>query len=186
MNYSNEREFQGRAKFSSRERNKRVVNDKDRRYETTIMKQQETFEPTVIGKGAYITGTLEVAGDLVMQGDMQGDISCQSKITATGTVQGNIMSVDIELDNALINGDVACSGDMELNETATINGNCEAINLVCGGKIQGDINMMESATFLEKSALSGNLSAQDIEIHKGAVIQGNVTVRQDVYFETDN
>ena len=60
---------------------------------------------------------------------MQGDISCQNKLTIAGVIEGNISACDIDLDNAILNGDLTCTGDLHLSETATIAGNCENIHL---------------------------------------------------------
>lgn len=190
MNYNDDREYYNRNNQphngyqSQNERMRNVVNDRERRYDPQLT-QQEAFEPTIIGKGARITGTVEVAGDLIIQGEVQGDITCQNKISVTGVIDGNITTCDIDLDNAIITGDINCTGDLHLSETATVSGNCEAMNVVCGGRIKGDVNAAESATFEEKAALVGNLSARDIEIQKGAVLQGSVNIRQDVYFDTE-
>lgn len=190
MNYNDEnrqqfgrgnREYQGGYQ-NQNDHMRNVVNERDRRYDPQPI-QQETFEPTIIGKGARISGTVEVAGNLIVQGEVQGDITCQNKISVTGIIDGNITTCDVDLDNAIVNGDINCTGDLHLSETATVSGNCEAMNVICGGRIKGDVNAAESATFEEKAALVGNLSARDIEIQKGAVLQGNVNIRQDVYFD---
>ena len=69
MNYNDDREYYNRNQgFNNpNERMRNVVNNEQRRYESQ-MSQQEASEPTVIGKGARIVGTVEVAGDLVIQG----------------------------------------------------------------------------------------------------------------------
>lgn len=191
MNYNDDREYYNRNNQPhngyqpQNDRMRNVVNERERRYDPQLTQQQEAFEPTIVGKGARITGTIEVAGDLVIQGEVQGDITCQNKISVTGVIDGNITTCDIDLDNAIITGDINCTGDLHLSETATVSGNCEAMNVVCGGRIKGDVNAAESATFEEKAALVGNLSARDIEIQKGAVLQGSVNIRQDVYFDTE-
>ncbi len=182
--YNNNQGYGNQSYGSQNDRMRSVVNDQ-RRYDPQ-MAQQESFEPTVIGKGARIVGTLEVAGDLEIQGEVQGDITCQNKITVTGVVDGNITTCDVDLDNAIVTGDINCTGDLHLSTSATVAGNCEAMNVVCGGRIKGDVNAAESATFEEKAALVGNLTARDIEIQKGAVLQGSVNIRQDIYFDTDN
>lgn len=187
MNYNDDREYYNRNQGynNPNERMRNVVNNEQHRYEPQ-MNQQEALEPTVIGKGARIVGTVEVAGDLVIQGEVQGDISCQNKIKVTGVVDGNITTCDVDLDNAIVTGDINCTGDLHLSVTATVAGNCEAMNVVCGGRIKGDVNAAESATFEDKAALVGNLTARDIEIQKGAVLQGSVNIRQDVYFDTEH
>lgn len=180
--YQNDRE-QGQRFQNDRQRN--MNEGYERRFEPQLQQQQETFEPTIIGKGTKITGTVEVSGDLIIQGEVEGDITCQNRISVTGIVDGNINTCDINLDNALVTGDISCTGDLHLSETATVTGNCEAMNVTCGGRIKGDVNAAESAAFEEKAALVGNLSARDIEIQKGAVLQGSVNIRQDVYFENE-
>ncbi len=87
MNYNDDREYYNRNQGynNPNERMRNVVNNEQHRYEPQ-MNQQEALEPTVIGKGARIVGTVEVAGDLVIQGEVQGDITCQNKIKVTGMI----------------------------------------------------------------------------------------------------
>lgn len=145
----------------------------------------EELEPTIISKGTKITGTIEVPGDLIVQGEVQGDITCQAKLSVNGVIDGSINSNDLELHDAIILGNVTCEGNFHLSESATVNGDCKATNLICGGRIKGNVEVIESAAFEEKAALVGDLSAGDIEIQKGAVLQGKVDIRQDVYFDVD-
>lgn len=145
----------------------------------------EDIEPTIISKGTKITGTIEVPGDLIVQGEVEGDITCHSRLSVNGVVDGSINTADLDLHDAIIEGDVVCNGNFRLSETASVNGDCKATNLVCGGRIRGNVEVIESAAFEEKAALVGDLSAGDIEIQKGAVLQGKVDIRQDVYFDSD-
>ena len=64
MNYNDDREYYNRNQGynNPNERMRNVVNNEQHRYEPQ-MNQQEALEPTVIGKGARIVGTVEVAGD---------------------------------------------------------------------------------------------------------------------------
>lgn len=145
----------------------------------------ETVQPTVIGKGTKIIGTLSVAGDLIVQGEIEGDISCQNNLKINGLVTGNIDTSDLELDDARIHGNINCAGEFVLNDSSLVTGDCHSSTMICGGRIKGNVDVEDSACFQERAALVGDLEAGDIEITKGAVIQGKMNIRQDVYFEED-
>ena len=140
---------------------------------------------TVIGKGTKITGTMSVAGDLVIEGEIEGDISCQNTLKINGLVNGNIETADLQLDDARIHGNVNCAGEFILNDTSVVDGDCHSATMVCGGRIKGNVDVDESACFQERAALVGDLDAGDIEIIKGAVIQGKINIRQDVFFDDE-
>lgn len=146
----------------------------------------EEAQPTIIGKGTKIVGTLSVGGDLVIQGEIEGDISCQNTLKINGLVTGNIDTADLELNDARVYGNVNCAGEFVLNDSSLVTGDCHSSTMVCGGRIKGNVDVEESACFQERAALVGDLEAGDIEITKGAVIQGKMNIRQDVYFEEES
>lgn len=143
--------------------------------------QQDT-DTTIINKGTLITGNIETDGDLIIQGHVKGDIICNSNLSIYGVVEGTINCTNAYFDDAIITGDVGCSGGLELTQSTTLNGNVEAYELLNGGRIKGNATVAEGVRFMSTSAIVGDISANNIEIERGAVLQGNVTIRQDVYF----
>lgn len=140
-------------------------------------------DATTLSKGTLITGNIETDGDLIIHGHIKGDIICNSNLSVFGVIEGTINCYNAYFDNAIIIGDTLCSGNLQISESSTLTGNVEAYELLNGGRIKGNAVVGEGVRFLSTSAIVGDVSANDIEIERGAVIQGNVTIRQEVYFE---
>lgn len=138
-------------------------------------------EATTISKGTVLHGNIESEGDLIIHGHVKGDIICNSNLSVYGTVEGIINCNNAYFDQAIIVGDVGCSGNLELTQSSTVDGNVEAYELLNGGRIKGDAMISEHVRFTSTSAIVGNVSANDIQVDRGAVIQGKVTIRQEVY-----
>lgn len=147
---------------------------------------QSVTDATTISKGTLINGNIEADGDLIIRGHIKGDVLCNANLSVYGVIEGTISCTNALFDNALIKGDIGCSGNMEISESSTIDGNIEAYNLLNGGRIKGNATVTEAVHFLATSAIVGDLNANAIQVDRGAVIQGNVTIRQDVYFNENN
>lgn len=138
-------------------------------------------DATTISKGTVLHGNIESEGDLIIHGHVKGDIICNSNLSVYGTVEGIINCNNAYFDQAIIIGDVGCSGNLELTDSSTVDGNVEAYELLNGGRIKGDAMVSEHVRFTSTSAIVGNVSANAIQVDRGAVIQGKVTIRQEVY-----
>ncbi len=150
------------------------------RYQNTSNEPKET---TTISQGTMINGNVEADGDLVIRGHVRGDVLCNANLSIYGVVEGIINCNNAYLENATVIGDIGCSGNMELTESSTIDGNVEAYELLNGGRIKGNATVGEAVHFTATSAIVGDISAVHIEVDRGAIIQGNVLVRQDIYFD---
>jgi len=143
---------------------------------------QHEEDATTISKSTSIIGNIETDGDLIIKGHVKGDILCNASLSVYGVVEGTISCNNAYLDNAMVIGDIGCSGNMQVTQSSTVNGNVEAYELLNGGRIKGNAAVTQSIRFLATSAIVGNISANDIQVERGAIIQGNVTIRQEVYF----
>lgn len=152
-------------------------------YANTQVPPIQDYQATTISKGTMLQGNIETDGDLVIQGHVKGDIICNANLSIFGVVEGTINCNNAYFDNAVLVGDIGCSGNMQLSESTTIHGNVEAYEILNGGRIKGNLTVAEGVHFLATSAIVGDVSASNIEIERGAVLQGNVTIRQEIYFE---
>lgn len=150
---------------------------------STMTPLVQSEDATTIAKGTILTGNIESDEDLIIHGHIKGDIICNANLSIFGVVEGTINCNNAYFDNALIAGDVGCSGGLQLTQSSTVHGNVEAYDLLNGGHIKGNVVVEESIKFTTTSAIVGDVVANDIEVERGAVIQGNVTIRQEVYFE---
>lgn len=146
------------------------------------MEEMDQSEATTISKGTNLIGNIETDDDLIIRGHIKGDIICNGNLSVYGVVEGTINCANAYFDEAIIVGDIGCSGNLQLTATSTIDGNVEAFEVMNGGRIKGNAVVAQSIHFLSTSAIVGDISANDIDIERGAVIQGNINIRQEVYF----
>lgn len=156
------------------------------------MKEEQNFPPyeeevdydtTILNKGSVLTGNIECDNDLIIHGHVKGDVICNANLSVYGVIEGSIHCGNAYFDNAIIVGDIGCSGSLQISESSTVDGNVEAYELMNGGRIKGNAVVSDGVRFLSTSVIVGDIDANDIEIERGAVIQGSVTIRQEVYFE---
>ncbi len=170
--------------------NEQIINEHDyqnERYAQAYQsRKQPSLEATTISKGTLINGNIEAEGDLIIRGHIKGDVLCNANLSVYGVVEGTISCNNALFDNASVIGDIGCSGNMEITQSSTINGNVEAFELLNGGRIKGNATVAQGVHFLSTSAIVGDINANDIQVDRGAVIQGTITIRQEVYFNESN
>jgi cytoskeletal protein CcmA (bactofilin family) len=98
----------------------------------------------VIGKGIEIKGTLSGAGDLIVEGRVEGEIALRNMLTIeeSGEVQA-----DVEVESIIVNGRM--SGNIEANDkvhvssTARMVGDIKSPRVVIedGARFKGSIEM---------------------------------------------
>jgi cytoskeletal protein CcmA (bactofilin family) len=114
------------------------------------MREQQTSEVTVVGRGARIEGNLISAGSLRIDGQIKG------KITAEGDVT---LSPQSEVDADIKAANVTVGGNFKGNISAT-----NKTELASGGKVEGNVTckvlvVAEGATFTGQSIMDGRQTA---------------------------
>lgn len=137
-------------------------------------------EVTIIHKLTKFQGNIETQDDLVIYGSLTGDILSEGDVKVYGEVSGNISCHTACLYEASIAGDINCSSAMEITQNSVVHGNINAINLTCGGHIKGDIAVEELIHLQQTGAVLGNITALEIEIDRGAIVQGMVHITEEI------
>jgi cytoskeletal protein CcmA (bactofilin family) len=98
----------------------------------------------VIGKGIEIRGNLSGAGDLVIEGRVEGEISLKNTLTIeeSGEVQADVELESIVV-NGKMNGNIAASDRVSISSTAKVVGDIKAPRVVIedGARFKGSIEM---------------------------------------------
>jgi cytoskeletal protein CcmA (bactofilin family) len=98
----------------------------------------------VIGKGIEIKGTLSGAGDLVVEGRVEGEISLKNMLTIeeSGEVRADVEVVSI-LVNGRMSGNIEASDKVQVSSTARVVGDIKAPRVVLedGARFKGSIEM---------------------------------------------
>lgn len=98
----------------------------------------------IIGKGITIRGSLSGAGDLVIEGRVEGQIALKNLLTIEGS---GTVEADIRADELTINGTAAGNIDagtrVAINSSAKVNGDIKAPRVVIedGAVFNGSIEM---------------------------------------------
>lgn len=98
----------------------------------------------VIGKGIEIKGTLSGAGDLVIEGRVEGQISLKNMLTIeeSGDVQADVEVESITV-NGRMSGNIEASDKVQVSSTARVVGDIKAPRVVIedGARFKGSIEM---------------------------------------------
>jgi cytoskeletal protein CcmA (bactofilin family) len=98
----------------------------------------------IIGKGITIRGSLTGAGDLVVEGRVEGQVNLKNQLTIETS---GIVEADIRADELIINGTAAgnidASTKVSINASAKVNGDIKATRVVIedGAVFNGSIEM---------------------------------------------
>lgn len=102
---------------------------------------------TIIGKGSVIEGTLEVEGEIRIDGTVKGKISSTESLTVGN---GGVVEADLNTKVAVIggnvNGNVFASEKIELQSKAVVEGEITTKNLMVeeGAILHGKCNMKDT------------------------------------------
>jgi cytoskeletal protein CcmA (bactofilin family) len=100
--------------------------------------------PPVIAAGARFEGTVTGAADLLVDGDLAGNVATEGKVTVTpgGEVRGGIAARAVSIAGR-VEGDVAATDLVELAASARLEGNLAASRVVIaeGAILSGQVTM---------------------------------------------
>lgn len=102
--------------------------------------QTEPNPSTVIGSDIKIVGSIEASADLMIEGNVEGDVRCRNLILGEhGTIKGKIFSerarVAGNIDGSIETGDLAIEASGVLSGEATYS----RVKIATGGIIEGNL-----------------------------------------------
>ncbi|MGH7942008.1 MAG: bactofilin family protein [Limisphaerales bacterium] len=91
-------------------------------------------------------------------------------------IKGNIkFTGELTLDGKL-EGEVNTDGTLNLGESAVVNGNITAQNVIVRGKVNGNITAREKIEIKAKAELFGDIRAARLSVEEGVTIVGKTEV----------
>ncbi|MCI8500612.1 MAG: polymer-forming cytoskeletal protein [Oscillospiraceae bacterium] len=115
---------------------------------STAMTDSISTTATVLAEGIVLKGTISGSGNVLIKGDVIGDIKLDGKLTIakTGSVIGPVEGSTIEI-LGNVEGDIVANTQLSLFSTGTVKGNIQAlaINIEKGGKLNGSCTMIAPA-----------------------------------------
>ncbi|MEF9920180.1 MAG: polymer-forming cytoskeletal protein [Erysipelotrichaceae bacterium] len=145
--------------------------------------EQGNNQATIIANGAIINGDICSDNDIIIYGNINGNVEGKANVQIYGEVKGNIKCEKGSFDHAIVHGDIISSDSLEFTKTSVIIGDIRANDILNGGRIKGNLNVLGKTALKDTSAVVGDIKTGVIEIEKGAVLQGNLMIDKDVYFD---
>lgn len=109
----------------------------------------------VISRETKITGDISAAGNIRIEGQLEGLVESKTKIVVgdSALIKGNITAPEAEI-SGKIDGEVFISGTLYLTKTAIINGNITAQKLIVenGAVFNGKCQMMAKGMVVSKNS----------------------------------
>lgn len=108
--------------------------------------------PTIVGRGCKILGDLHFDGELHLEGEVIGSLTCKTLVICAGAV----VSGDISAATATIGGRVSgqiTAETVDIGATAEIDGDihCNRIGIAPGARVEGKIHRRQPPQALAES-----------------------------------
>ncbi|MBR3306321.1 MAG: polymer-forming cytoskeletal protein [Lachnospiraceae bacterium] len=129
-----------------------------------------------IPRGMKITGDVESDGDLVLSGEVDGNICIAGLLELDGTVKGSTLKVGrIELSECTIESDIECADHIGIDNGVTIVGNVKARSAEVRGAVKGDMDIMENISVGSTAVVEGRITTGGINVELGAICDISLT-----------
>lgn len=135
---------------------------------------------TSVSLNTYFEGEITSSDNVEVFGKVKGSITSGAVVKIYGTVIGNIKCVTLIANGAEVDGDIRCDDSVVIGKATVIKGNIDAISASINGKLTGNLISSESASINESAVVLGEIKTCTIEIQRGAVVSGAITMKQPV------
>lgn len=139
---------------------------------TNTLSTDVSDEVTVITEGTSLKGDLQSTGSFELKGKIDGNVTCNGKMTVTGTIKGNSQSAEFFADSAKVEGEISTTGTVKIGLGSVVVGNISASSAVIAGAIKGDIDVHGPVVVDTSAVVMGNIKSRSVQINNGAVIEG--------------
>lgn len=136
---------------------------------TSIFSKKETI---VITSGTVINGNLETDAAIELNGSLNGDVNCSSKVVITGAFKGNLKAEEASIEGKKLEGDIQCNGKIYIKKDCVVIGNIKAKAAVIEGAIKGQLDVNGPVIVDASATIKGNINAKTVQINDGALIDG--------------
>ena len=130
----------------------------------------------VITEGTTITGSVGTDCSMLVLGTVNGDITCEGKLTISGKVVGNAFATDIFVNSQRIEGNLGCTGTLKISQGTVVIGNITAAAAAIGGAVKGDLDIQGPVILDSTAVIKGNIKAKSVQLINGAVLEGFCSV----------
>lgn len=141
-----------------------------------VEKVPEKPKTTVLAEGSVFEGTLHTKGDVEIAGIFKGDIFSEGDVKLSAGIEGNVQGSNVELVTSKVQGDVAAKDLLKIGPQSVVSGNIHTKDMICSGRIEGNVEATGRVTLTTGSALIGDMTAGTIAVMEGAVMEGRFKI----------
>ncbi|MBQ4378284.1 MAG: polymer-forming cytoskeletal protein [Treponema sp.] len=106
---------------------------------------------------AFLTDDISINTIIGLGSAVSGDVHANGFIRVDGDIDGNLES----------------TGNIIIGDKARINGNINALSIVIGGIVLGDVYAPNGIKLLSTSAVIGNITTRNLEIEENVIFHGH-------------
>lgn len=131
-----------------------------------------------IPAGSVITGNMTFKSDLVIEGEVDGDITCEKAVVVGNhaKIKGNIKAESLVINESVVNGDINVTKTVNIGKDSKITGNINTGTIELDSEIVGTIKATEAVKLLGGANVKGDITTPLISISSGAVVSGMFNV----------
>lgn len=135
-----------------------------------LEKVPEKPKTTLLAEGMHTKGDVEIAGVF------KGDIFSEGNVKLFANIEGNVQGGNVELVTSSVQGDVSAKELLKIGPQSVIGGNIKTKDMICSGRIVGNVESSGRVTLTTGSALTGDLTASTIAVMEGALMEGRFKI----------
>ncbi|MEG1657463.1 MAG: polymer-forming cytoskeletal protein, partial [Oscillibacter sp.] len=131
---------------------------------------------TYLAPGASMEGHLKAKGDVDIAGNFKGDVTAAGHVNLRSNIDGNITADRLDINACILTGDVHVSGVVSIDAVSSVSGNVFAGELLCAGKIEGNLGVSGNTSLQKGAQIYGDISTGTLTMERGAFINGGLTM----------
>ena len=131
---------------------------------------------TYISPGTDFEGLLHTPSDIVIAGNVTGEVVSDGRMVVQATYNGNAAAKELLLQGASMKGDAVIAGMLSVDEGSTLVGNSRVGTLQCDGHIEGNSTVAGDAIVGSRAIVRGDVSAPFMSVASGGKLNGQLKV----------
>lgn len=134
---------------------------------------------TVITPNMIIKGTVTSTDDILVGGEVLGNITTSASIKVDNLVLGDITAKNGNIDNGRVKGEIKLDGSLNVGSKGIIVGNIQSKDSRISGKIKGCLNTENSVFMTSGSYIQGDITSNDFSAEVGSRVVGQIITNCD-------
>jgi cytoskeletal protein CcmA (bactofilin family) len=131
---------------------------------------------TYLAPGTEFEGTITAPGDVMVDGEVRGEIISEGKVSVHKMGDASIAARDLELLGAVIKGDIIVGGEVTVDAESAVKGNIRSAGIVCEGVVEGNLVAAEYVELGAGARILGNITTPLMGTARGAKIRGQLII----------